>query len=283
MSYHAIIYNVMIASPSDVAAERAAVRQTLADWNVVHSQTRQIVLLPVGWETHSSPQMGQHPQKILNKQILERSDLLVGVFWTRLGTPTATHSSGSVEEIEEHLAAGKPVMLYFSNQPVRPDSVDPEQYRNLVSFKASCKERGLLQEYEDLADFREKLFRQLQLKLNDDPYFEATDDRGSVAAFVELAPVASQPTLSNEAKILVAAASEGDGVIMRLAYLGGTEIQAGGRNFIETNDRRSIAKWEAGLDELERLGLAEDKTGKREVYLVTHEGYRVADGLPKAT
>jgi hypothetical protein len=58
MPYSATTYNVMIASPSDVAAERAAVRQILADWNVVHSQARGIVLLPIGWETHSSPQMG---------------------------------------------------------------------------------------------------------------------------------------------------------------------------------------------------------------------------------
>jgi hypothetical protein len=227
--------------------------------------------------------MGQHPQKILNKQILERSDLLVGVFWTRLGTPTATHPSGSVEEIEEHLSAAKPVMLYFSNQPVRPDSVDPEQYRNLLSFKASCKERGLFQEYEDIADFREKFSRHLQLKLNDDPYFTTKNVQGPAASFVELAPVASEPILSDEAKILLAAAAEGDGIVIHLAHLGGTDIQAGGRNFVESNDRRSIAKWEAAVDELERHGLTEDKAGKRELYFVTHEGYRVADGLPTAT
>lgn len=281
MSYQATTYNVMISSPSDVAAERAAIRQTVADWNIMHSQTREIVLLPIGWETHSSPQMGQHPQKLLNKQILERSDLLVGVFWTRLGTPTPTQPSGSVEEIEEHLSAGKPVMLYFSNQPVRPDSVDPEQYRNLLSFKASCKERGLFQEYEDIADFREKFSRHLQLMLNDNPYFETKNLRVPTTSFVDLAPVTFEFALSDEAKVLLAAAAEGDGIIMHLAYLGGTDIQAGGRNFLESKDRQSIAKWEAAVDELERHGLTEDKAGKRELFFVTHEGYRAADGLPK--
>jgi hypothetical protein len=268
----------MIASPSDVPAERAAVRQTLADWNVMHSQTRGIVLLPVGWETHSSPQMGDHPQNILNTQILEHSDLLIGVFWTRLGTPTTTHPSGTVEEIEEHMSAGKPVMLYFSNQPVRPDSVDPEQYSNLQSFKGTCKERGLFEVYDDLADFREKFSRQLQLKINDDPYFQ--NDLGSAAASIEeLVPVTAEPLLRTESIVLLAAATEGDGVIMRLAHLGGTDIQAGGRNFVESNDRRSVAKWEAAVDELERNGLIEDKSGKQEVYFVTHEGYRVSDSL----
>jgi len=281
MSYQAMTYNVMIASPGDVAAERAAVRQVLADWNVIHSQARRIVLLPIGWETHSSPQMGQPAQKILNKQILERSDLLVGVFWTRLGTPTAEHPSGSVEEVEEHLAAGKPVMLYFSNQPVRLDSVDSEQYERLSEFKDSCKQRGLLEQYDDVADFREKFFRQLQLKLNEDPYFKQGPD-----VSIDLTPVApsiSGPDLSDEAKILLAAVAEGDGVIMRVAYIGGTHVQAGGRDFVQGKDRRTIARWEAAVEELEREGLTEDKAGKRELYFVTHQGYRVADALPKAT
>jgi len=51
MPYQATTYNVMIASPGDVAAERAAVRQILADWNVIHSQSRRIVLQPLGWVT----------------------------------------------------------------------------------------------------------------------------------------------------------------------------------------------------------------------------------------
>jgi hypothetical protein len=277
MPYQATTFNVMIASPSDVAAERAAVRQALADWNVIHSASRRIVLLPIGWETHSSPQMGQHPQKVLNEQLLARSDLLIGVFWTRIGTPTPTHASGSVEEIEEHISAGKPTMLYFSNQPVRLDSVDNEQYTKLSAFKASCKQRGLFEEYLDLAEFREKFFRHLQLKLNDDPYFAVSESRDPIVAF---AP--SEPDLSPEAKVLLVAAAKDDGIIMKLAYLGGTDVQAGGRNFIESKDRRSVAKWEAAVEELEREGLTEDKAGKNEVYFVTHEGYRVADTLSES-
>lgn len=283
MPYQATTYNVMIASPSDVPAERAAVRQALADWNVVHAQKRQIVLLPVGLETHASPQMGQHPQEILNKQILERSDLLVGVFWTRLGTPTPTHPSGTVEEIEEHLSMGKPAMLYFSNQPVRLDSVDSEQYQNLLAFKASCKDRGLLEEYEDVADFREKFARQLQLKLNDDPYFQVQSTPRSDMSVMDLSPTGSDPSLSAEARILLKAAADGDGVIIRLMHMGGTDIQAGGRNFVENSERRHIAKWEAAVEQLEGNGLTEDKAGKGEVYFVTHEGYRLADALANST
>ncbi|WP_198391594.1 hypothetical protein [Burkholderia ubonensis] len=61
MSYQATVYKVMIASPGDVAAERNIIREILNEWNTVHSEKMKIVLLPVGWETHSSPEMGAPP------------------------------------------------------------------------------------------------------------------------------------------------------------------------------------------------------------------------------
>ncbi|MGZ8907437.1 MAG: DUF4062 domain-containing protein [Methylobacter sp.] len=112
MSYSAKVFNVMIASPGDVASERAIIRDVIYEWNAVHSQSRNIVLLPIGWESHSSPEMGSSPQAIINEQILDKCDLLVGVFWTRIGTPTKEHPSGTVEEIEKHIESGKPAMLY---------------------------------------------------------------------------------------------------------------------------------------------------------------------------
>lgn len=67
MSYKAITFNVMIASPGDVASERAIIRDVIYEWNAVHSGARKIVLLPIGWETHSSPEMGAPAQQIINR------------------------------------------------------------------------------------------------------------------------------------------------------------------------------------------------------------------------
>jgi hypothetical protein len=128
MSYQAEVYKVLIASPSDVQRERDMIRDVIYNWNYAHSEDRQLVLIPVGWETHSAPAMGIHPQEILNKQMKD-CDLLIAVFWTRLGSPTSSSASGTVEEIERRIEKGKPAMIYFSAEPVRLDSVDPEQYR----------------------------------------------------------------------------------------------------------------------------------------------------------
>ena len=128
MSYDARVFNVMIASPRDVAPKRLIVREEIYKWNAVHSEKAGMVLLPVGWESHTSPEMGDRAQAIINKQTVDKCDLLVGIFGTRLGTETGEHPSGTVEEIEKHIASEKLAMLYFSNQPVDRDNFEIEQY-----------------------------------------------------------------------------------------------------------------------------------------------------------
>jgi len=66
-----------------------------------------------------------------------------------------------VEEIEEFLKSGKPVLLYFSNQPVIPNSVDPEQYQKVKDYQKSIKDRVLYAEYSSVAEFRELLSQHL--------------------------------------------------------------------------------------------------------------------------
>ena len=193
MSYNATVFKVMIASPGDVLSERNIIRELLADWNVVNADSKQVVLLPVGWETHSVPEMGDRPQAIINRQVLRGCDLLIGVFWTRIGTATGKFASGSVEEIEEHIRADRPVMLYFSNSPVPPDSMDPEQYQKLKAFRKSCRSRGLYESYADIGDFRAKLYRQLQLKINQDSYF-----RKEINTIETSAPHAPPPVKFND-------------------------------------------------------------------------------------
>src|SRR5438093_13518879 len=110
MTYRAKVVKVMIASPSDVSGERQVIRNVLQEWNYAHSEDKNIVLMPVGWESHSTPSMGERPQGIINKRVLAGCDLLVAVFWTKLGTPTGNAASGTVEKIEEHLKSKRQAM-----------------------------------------------------------------------------------------------------------------------------------------------------------------------------
>lgn len=167
MPRNARVYSILIASPSDVPKEREAAKDVISLWNATYARNTGIVLEAVLWETHSRPEMGGRPQQLLNKQFVSQCDALVGVFWTRLGTPTGKADSGTVEEINEFLAAKKPVLLYFSNQPVVPGSIDQDQYDKLVTFKNEIRPKGIYDEYDTIAAFREKLNRHLSKTVAD--------------------------------------------------------------------------------------------------------------------
>lgn len=135
MPFNARVFQVFLASPSDTQTEREVLRNVIGRWNDLHAADLGVVLLPVGWETHAVPQLGEPPQALINRQVLERCDLLIGVFWTRLGTPTETAPSGTVEEIRRFVAAGKWALVYFSNRPAAPELLDADQLSALKQFQ----------------------------------------------------------------------------------------------------------------------------------------------------
>lgn len=277
MSYRATIVNVMIASPSDVPQERQIARGVIVEWNTIHAKDRRTVLMPIGWETHSFPDTGDRPQAIINGQLLKDADLLVVVFWTRIGSPSGVAQSGTVEEIEEHLRAGKPAMIYFSSAPVRPDSIDNDQYAALKAFKETLRSKGLYEEYEDLSDFKGKFTRQLAQKIISHFPGDSAQANGSVAAPAQSRPI---PAINDSAReLLIEASKDRQGVVMSLTTMEGATVQTNGKNFAERGNSRSEAQWRGAVAELSRLHLIDDRAGKGEVFFITDEGYRIADLL----
>jgi hypothetical protein len=276
MAFPATVYRVMLASPSDVGRERAIAREVLAEWNAAHAERRGLVILPLGWEVDVAPEMGDAPQNIIDKRILNEADLVIGIFWTRIGTPTAKYASGAVEEIEEHVTAGKPAMLYFSTAPASLDSVDANQLDALKTFRTSCQSRGLYETYADLEEFRRDLSRHLQIRMNEAP-FTGVSDNGSGASVSKVSA-----ELSKEAQALLKAASQDPaGVITRFPYGGGTTIQVNDQVFTEDSNPRSVALWESAIEELEAHGYAKTGSDAREVFSLTRAGFDAGDALAK--
>jgi hypothetical protein len=280
MRFKATVVNVMIASSGDVARERVIARDVVHEWNAINALDRKLVLLPIGWDSHSTPSMADSPQAVINSQVLSQADLLIAVFWTRLGTPTGEFASGTVEEIERHIAVGKPAMIYFSSAPVTPDSIDQKQYAALVEFRESLKKRGLVSFFEDSATLRTDLFRHLSQTVIRE---FAPDQEGDVASALSRD---DQPELSEAAReLLLEAVKDMGGRIMHLRHLGGEEIQTNGRNFIDDASPRTAARWTSAINELESLGLIFARSPKREVFSVTERGYAFAElvGVTPAT
>lgn len=165
MSFDAKVYKILIASPGDVAEEREAIPQIIADWNNMNSEPNKVVLLPVKWETHSAPLMGERAQGVINSQVVTSCDMAIGVFWTRLGSPTGASESGTAEEIEWFIENDKPVMLYFSSRDINPSKLDIEQYSALKAFEKKMQKIGLTGSYTSITDFKEQLLRQLSINV----------------------------------------------------------------------------------------------------------------------
>lgn len=155
------IFRVLVASPEDCDKERQIVPEVIHHWNALHSRETGAILEPVRRETHATPELGNRPQGIINRQLGARCDLLVGTFWTRLGTPTGVSESGTVEEIKEFQGAQKPVLLYFSQIPHVPDLIDRDQLEALLAFKDRMKSEGLFFSYSSHADLRSLLLGHL--------------------------------------------------------------------------------------------------------------------------
>lgn len=286
MAYQATVIPVMIASPGDVSEEREIIRSTIHDWNDVNAATSKVMLAPAGWDTHSAPELGTRPQELINSRILRDCDLLIGVFWTRLGTPTGKAESGTVEEIEEHISAGKPAMIYFSSRPVAPESIDAKQFAEVQAFKQKCRGIGLIEQFDDATQFREKFSKQLPICLAKNHYLQSLVPKVSVAASVAPLTMAVSRAdsgllrvLTGEAKTLLkAAASDKNGMITKLTLLSGREIRAGEQVFGAESARES-AKWENALKELITARLVAARGYKDQVFELTHLGWSVADGL----
>ncbi len=161
MPTHSKVYRVMIGSPSDLSDERLAATAAVNDWNVQHADAEGAVLLPVKWETHATPTSGVRPQSTINDQLVDRCDILVGMFWTKLGTATGVAASGTVEEIDRFVAAGKPAMLYFSERKAAKDKVDPKQLAKLQKFKAATYKKSLVGSFASAAELKRVLIGDL--------------------------------------------------------------------------------------------------------------------------
>jgi hypothetical protein len=271
--FTAIGINVMIASPSDVAQERQVARDLIHEWNDTNAQDQRIVLLPMGWESHSSPKMGDRPQAIINSQVLNQCDLLVAIFWTRLGTSTGEFASGTVEEITKHVADGKTAMVYFSNAQIAPDRFNHVQYEAVKAFREQCKAQGLFHEFSSPAQFRDDFRRHLALTI------QREFSQNGLASILDFAtPQANSVTLSKDAQeLLLEASRDRSGYIMWISALSSFDIQTNDKGFVEEGNPRSEAKWKKAVQELERNGLVERLS--ESVFQITSDGYEMADKI----
>lgn len=142
--------SVFLASPSDLAEERAIVRNVVNDLNVMTRATMNIHLELLAWETDAYPSAGIDAQDVINKQIGNDYDIFIGIMWKRFGTPTSRAGSGTEEEFniayKKHIETrgSTKIMLYFSDKPIAPKDIDIEGISKIKNFRERAEKLGIL-------------------------------------------------------------------------------------------------------------------------------------------
>lgn len=280
--YKATVIEIFIASPSDVKQERAIVRDVINNWNSLHSKNRKAVLKAVGWENDVYSSFNEdRPQESINKQILESSDLLVGIFWTKVGTPTGEYASGSIEEITKHINAKKPTFIFFSNALVKPGSGNNEQYKKLEEFKAWCKQKGVYFEYNDTNNFTKLFTNQLTLAMNQNPKILEMLEQSQIAESETKVKIPITPQLTpNAIALLKKMANDPSGTLLSVTVMEGFIYQTNGQAItISRKDARKKAEFDRDLKELENHNLIQANSFKRNSFTVTANGFELLDSL----
>lgn len=191
-------YTVFIASPSDLAEEREVAKDVIATWNRTNSDATDVTLRVRLWELDAVPELGDRPQGILNRQLVDESDILVAMFWTKVGTPTEVAASGTVEEIERFVASGKPVLLYFSDRDP-PPGADAAELAKVRALREVFHSRGICGSYRTPEEFKSRLLEHLSKRVHK---LRGSDQR--------VAPSVSQPGLLHDDLFVLAALAEND-------------------------------------------------------------------------
>jgi hypothetical protein len=215
---------------------------------------------------------------LINDALLKKCDLLVGIFWTRLGTPTGKFDSGTVEEIQTHLAAGKPGMIYFSERPLSPADFDRDQYEGVQRFKEWCRPKGIVHSFHSPEEFARKFSNDLQFQLNNHPKLSSirtsplTDEFHSPT--VSLHPDPSGDISDDAKELLRQAVRDRNGHIIVSNSIDAPRVMTNQQAFGQ-EDARSLAKWKAALEELCEAELVK-RTDEPTMFVVTHNGYKKA-------
>lgn len=156
--YSTTAYQLLVSAPSDLPEEdiRAAF-EAVARWNVLYGRQQSATVVPTHWSHHSAAEHGTRPQESLNKQLVEDADVVIALFWHRLGSPTGEAESGTVEEIEEASAHGAYVGVLRCSRAIRPGDLDADQASRLEAFLDEVRRSSLILEYEGAVALRERV------------------------------------------------------------------------------------------------------------------------------
>src|SRR5271166_3095052 len=204
------LVRIFISSPSDVAEERKAAAELIEQELAKREAFRKPLKLDAFRyeDLHSdTPFLANRSAQASVDQRLQSADaeIVVAILWARMGTPVRDptdpakflYQSGTEQEIEEALKAGREVLVYFRRgQPPAPDDDDElekfkKQRRKVRAFRTRLEQGGRgVNDYQDVEDFRRRLAQHLDQRL--------TRIRDASLAPAQQMPAAHEPSWTGD-------------------------------------------------------------------------------------
>lgn len=150
-------YNLLISRPNDANEEAKIARECIELTNSIYSDESEVFLNPIDWTNNSYADSGDQPQALLNKQLVDKADIVIAIFKERYGTPTKEYESGTEEEILLALEEGKRVMLYCLSSKGKSSLGSNEQWEKIENLKERVRAKVLYKEYDDIESLRKIL------------------------------------------------------------------------------------------------------------------------------
>lgn len=164
MPRNTAVFQVFVASPSDVVDERRLLEGVILQLNQIWSRSLGISFELLKWETDVHPSFSTDPQSAINEQIGLEYDVFIGILWGRLGTPTPRAASGTLEEFNRAHSrftlnkTSPEIMIYFKDAGIAPSKTDTAQLQKVNEFRDSLAAKGgFYSMFEDQAGFESSL------------------------------------------------------------------------------------------------------------------------------
>ena len=162
MPVEANVFRIFIASSNDLEEERHIIRNAIHEWNEVFAFRNQVYLEPVLYQSHIWYDSTKSAQSIINRELLDECDLMIAIFWKRIGTPTNGSKGGTLEELDRFSKSGRPVLLCFKEGGLTIE--DAVEYGSDLKIITDLKKRyasRLTLTYQSLEELKTPIARQI--------------------------------------------------------------------------------------------------------------------------
>ena len=230
----------------------------LREWNAVHAQRDQKVLLPL---TDSAPC---------------HCDMLVAFLHPTPGVPMATME----QEIEAYLAEKRPVFIYLSEG--RAAFNEAAVHADVERCKSRYAGRAVVDSFNNEKEFRSRFAQQLEATMQLLPSLVPTTPPEPLPDVEPSPPVGKKDDISDLARqLLFAACEDTEAYLGRLKDGATLKIQANGQQLVPPNDPEASSRWESAFNEILQRGLIHDAGCHGRLFQISNEGFAYLRTLGK--